>query len=197
MKTVKQLEPIVYQYLKNGLNADLIFHCVEHTRWVVREVSKICEYENIEEKRASFIYLSALCHDTGYVKMNNKNEPLGAEFAVGLMKKEGYNTDEINCVTHCILETDPDVRCSSHESEILSDADLGYIGTDGFLEWSNKLYKEYLNLGVISGNKKEWIEIQIEFFLKHKYHSDFSKKYRLPTKMKNLKKLQNQLEKLN
>lgn len=197
MNSISDIQTFVFQHLKTNLNPELEFHGYAHTKWVADEVKRICDFENIESKRAELVYVAALCHDTGYVIRPQKNEPEGAKYARKLMRKNGYNEKEIECATQCILETDPEVKCTSHQSEILSDADLGYIGTTEFLEWSNKLYKEYLNLGIISGDEKEWLKKQIAFFKIHRYHTPFSIKHRLPQKMKNLKYLQNQLEKIS
>ncbi|MCT4623587.1 MAG: HD domain-containing protein [Schleiferiaceae bacterium] len=196
MKSIPELETQVLTYLEKCLNPMLVYHTPNHTKWVAQEVLKICSYERVDELTTRLIYIAALCHDAGYVEKLDNNEPYGAQYAEKLMLENGFDNEDIEFVKKLILESDPYVRCTSKESEILSDADLGYLGTSEFLEGSHKLYLEYINFGRISGDESEWLQKQIEFLHFHEYYTLFSKKYRLPVKERNLMKLQNRFEKL-
>ena len=147
---------------------------------------------SVDHREWELLRIAALCHDVGFVNEIENNEELGAGFAAELMARHRFSQEEINFVWECILETNPDKPCSNRYSEYLNDADLGYLGTRFFSEWSEKLYDEYVHYQRISGNRKEWFSKEVAFLEKHTFHSMFSKLYRQPYKNQNLNWLKKQ-----
>jgi len=93
---------------------------------------------NAEEADIETVRLAALLHDIGRKaedegRIDNHAE-WGAETAAGILDREGYSTDRIAAVSHCIrahrYSTAPEPR--TIEAKVLSDADnldaLGAIG---------------------------------------------------------------------
>ena len=197
MEAIQTLENYILNYLEEHLNPLLVYHSVGHTENVVQEVKQICDYEGISSTKKNLIVFAAYCHDIGFVTRIVNNEQFGAQFAEKLMRQKGNGIEEIEFVKMLILESNLSKACTSFESGILRDADLGYFGTKEFFIGSQKLYQEYVNFGRISGNESEWLEKQIEFFKTHNYYSAYSNKYRLPVKELNLLKLIKRLEELS
>jgi hypothetical protein len=77
--------------------------------------------------------------------------------------------------------------------QILSDADLDYLGTDSFYSIGNQLFNELLSFGKIA-DETEWNHLQIRFIQQHKYHTSFAKKHREPAKLAHLKRLKEKLQ---
>ena len=197
MKSIQELENSVLSYLENNLDSRLTYHCVDHTKWVLNETQTICDFEGVDEYKKELACIAALCHEVGFVDVFDENEKYGAAFAKKLMEKQGYSASDIEIVVNAILETDPKIKNVSKISKMLSDADLGYLGTKDYFLWSERLLNEYLSYKHSNGDEKKWLKEQIEFLKIHKYYSQFSILNRKPKKEEILFQLQRQLEKLS
>ena len=65
---------------------------------------------------------------------------------------------------------------------IICDADLDYLGRDGFTETSEKLRNELIAYQIINA-ETDWNQFQINFFNKHKFFTQTSKGKRGAEKM--------------
>jgi uncharacterized protein len=62
---------------------------------------------------------------------------------------------------------------TSFYEEILADADLDYLGRKDYDVLSVGLYKEFLYYNLVS-SEMDWLNIQINFFENHSYHTSLA-----------------------
>ena len=83
-----------------------------------------------------------------------------------------------------ILATAIEHQPKNRLERIIKDADLDYLGRNDFKEISNKLFDELVYKGFLE-DKKQWDELQVQFFEHHRYFTNFSKEHRMPKKKEN------------
>ncbi|MGB5189874.1 MAG: hypothetical protein WBN54_07395, partial [Robiginitalea sp.] len=67
--------------------------------------------------------------------------------------------------------------------QILSDADLDYLGREDYPQLSEALYQEFLHFGVVE-NQTDWLDVQIRFLEGHQFQTDWAKNNRTENKQK-------------
>ncbi len=65
--------------------------------------------------------------------------------------------------------------------KIVADADLFYLGTPDYKQYSEKLYKELKHFDP-SINDEKWLKIQVNFLSSHSYHTKYGKEVLAPVK---------------
>ncbi|WP_026838182.1 HD domain-containing protein [Gillisia sp. JM1] len=183
----------VISNLEHNLPPWLHYHCLEHTQRVLEKVIYIAKKENVGEHNLFLLKIAALYHDIGFIVDRENHEELSCIIASKELKEFELNADEIDQICEMMKATKIPQNPTSHLAAILADADLEYLGTDVFLEWSEKLYKELLYYQPDLSEDK-WNEIQYNFISNHHYHTSYCKQNREPKKLKNLKLLKKKLE---
>ncbi|TVZ27630.1 uncharacterized protein JM83_2680 [Gillisia sp. Hel_I_86] len=184
----------VISNLEQNLPSWLHYHCPEHTKYVVDKVIYIAGKENVGGNDLFLLKVAALYHDIGFIIDREKHEELSCKIATKELKEFGLKPKEIEQICEMMKATEIPQKPTSHLAAILADADLEYIGTDDFLEWSEKLYQELLYYQPDLSEDK-WNEIQYNFMSKHDYHTTYCKQNREPKKLKNLKLIKDKLKK--
>lgn len=178
----------IYQKVISRLERDLpewlYYHNADHTRYVMDKTIFIAEKEQVTKEELSLLKLAALYHDTGFLVKRDGHEEISCRIASEELIDYEVTKENIAKICQIIRATRIPQRPNSKLECILADADLEYLGTDLFFDFSEKLYQEVLHYEQIS--KKRWNEIQVEFISNHKYHTTFCKRYREPQKMLNL-----------
>ena len=75
---------------------------------------------------------------------------------------------------------------------MLCDADLDYLGRDDFWKIAQRLYEEFLEMGVIH-NEDEWNRLQVQFFETHSYFTKTAQEWRNEQKAERLKEIRAKL----
>ena len=98
---------------------------------------------------------------------------------------EHFDSLKIEKVINCILSTKMPQKPSNTLEEIICDADLFHLATEGFFDKSELLLHEItlLNKDMIIEN---WLVENKEFVESHDYHTPYGKNILLPGKAKNL-----------
>ncbi len=178
-----------YSYLIEKLRKDLppylSYHNVHHTKDVVHAAEYLAKEENIPEHELNILKTAALFHDSGYLHAYNDHEKSSCDNAKTFLPEFEYTPEEVDEVCKLIAATKMPQSPHNKLSEILCDADLFYLGTNGFLKKGDLLYKELHKLKRIK-NKKEWTHQQIEFLEAHHYFTETAKKKLDETKHENL-----------
>ncbi|MEJ2163725.1 MAG: hypothetical protein P8X60_10590 [Robiginitalea sp.] len=99
-----------------------------------------------------------------------------------------YTDSDISLIEGMIRATKVPQKPQNLYEEIISDADLDYLGRDDYPELSGALYKEFMHFGVVS-NEADWLEVQIKFLGNHKFHTDWAKLNRSDRKQQLLQAL--------
>ncbi len=175
----------VVKDLELGLPDWLVYHNVNHTKYVLQQAESIAKMENIPGRDLFLVKLAALYHDTGFLIERNDHESHGCRIASKDLKDKELTTVELEKICKMIQATKIPQKPGNILEKIIADADLEYLGTDQFEIYSKKQYEELLHLkpGL---TLKEWDKIQIDFLSQHSYHTDYCMEYKEPVKQKNL-----------
>ncbi len=154
--------------LKNELSTRLSYHNVDHTRDVIQAAEYLAKVQNVSDYDLTILRTAALFHDSGFLETYTDHEKFSCKNAIDFLPQFEYTKDDIEKVCELISATKMPQSPKNKLAEILCDADLFYLGTTSFQKKGENLYKEMRRLKLI-GNKKEWLNYQIEFLESHNY----------------------------
>lgn len=188
MKPFEDIKSLVITLLKKKLPKELVYHSLEHTLYVLEQVTQIAVHENISEKDLLLLKIGALFHDIGFISNRKQHEKESCKILEEHQAVLGISNDDMQLIFGMIMATKIPQQPKTPLECILADADLEYLATDGFEITSEKLYQE---LQTFQGDfsRKKWNEIQIAFFESHQYHTAYCKENKAPHKALNLQKI--------
>lgn len=192
-QTIKKVNHFVFDILEHQLPKNCVFHSKEHTLDVLKNVELIGKYSNLKEDEMNILRVSALFHDTGYIRTYNGHEMESALIAQNFLLHENIDESVIRKITAAILATKVPQNPKDKLSEILCDADLMHLTYENYFEQIEFMRLEWDFMGVAKMNKKEFNLNSVKFFNSHHYHSEYGKKVLTPKKEKNLKEIQAKL----
>ncbi len=106
------------------------YHNISHTLDVVGRAERIATLEWLPKEEITDLILASLFHDTGFVRLYNKNEIIGAEIAREWLQSEWYPEDRIKKVESIILATVLFSTPQTFTEKIMQDADLDNLWRD-------------------------------------------------------------------
>ena len=187
---VEKTEKFVFELLKNDLDPSFVYHNQTHTERVLRSIREIIEETEINDKDAEILELSALLHDTGYIKTRDKHEEESQKIATTFLKGQNVDEDTINAVNECIEATKFKDSPKTKLGMIIRDADASHFGKKYFNEASEFLRKELELQGIAYYSPSDWRNENIKVLTKkHEFYTDYALKNWQPRKEKNLAKL--------
>jgi len=171
--------------LEAELPEQYTYHSADHTKYVIEKVEHIAIKEKVSKKNLRLLKIAALYHDIGFIKSSENHEAKGCKIATKELKQLDFSEKDIDTICGMIMATKIPQSPKSHLEAILADADLEYLATNRFKEIGDMLYEE-LKSANPNFSKKQWNDLQVSFMSKHKYHTDYCKKYKQWRKQKNL-----------
>lgn len=174
--------------LRRGLSDQLFYHNVNHTLSVIKATAHLSALMNVSKVETDILLTAALFHDTGYLYQYDDNEEIGARLAEKVLPEFSYSPEQIEQVCQIICETSLKVSCSSFLSKLVRDADLSYLGTNGYVETAGTLRKEFLAYGK-SLDDERWLDLQIDFLTAHKFYTSAAVSLYGENKQRHLKSL--------
>lgn len=167
--------------LEQELPGSLVYHNVNHTKYVVEKAVKLAASENITGRELELIKIAALYHDTGFLLSHIEHENLGCLIASRDLQELFLDPVEIDMICGMIAATKIPQRPKNIFEKIVADADLFYLGTPNYNQFSKKLYKELKHFDP-SINDEKWLKIQVNFLSSHSYHTKYGKEILEPVK---------------
>jgi predicted metal-dependent HD superfamily phosphohydrolase len=190
---LKKVDQYIRKLFRDELPESIQYHDAEHTlhptKGVVAVANNLAILENISEHDRELLIAAAYFHDVGFIREYVKNEAIAARMAGRVLELIGYNSNEVENIQSMILATDPEVEPRTHVEKILCDADLDNLGREDFFEMDDKLREGQRLKGKEVSDNLAWRRRTIDFMKKHKYYTEFQRKFREEGKSKNLKKL--------
>lgn len=183
----------IMKVLEEGLDSNLHYHCIDHTKDVVRAAESIGIQEGVTDEALYILKSAANYHDAGFVEQYDHNEPIGARLAEEIMPHYGYTDEQIEMVKKLIYATEIPHNPQSKLEEIICDADLDYLGRSDFHEIADRLRRELKEHGKIDSDR-QWDELQVKFLSAHKYFTETSKRLRNAKKAQNIEEIKARLE---
>lgn len=197
---LKIVDHYIRSLFRDELPEGLKYHDADHTlhptRGVVAVSNKIAISEGIAEHDRELLIAAAYFHDTGYIREYDKNEPIAARMAGRILKLIGYLPEEIEKIQKMILSTDLSQGPSTHTEKILCDADLDHLGREDFFNLDDKLRKGRRSRGLDVSDDARWYKNTLEIITNFRYHTRSQQKLRENGRKKNLKKLQEKLNRI-
>jgi uncharacterized protein len=178
--------------LAKELPHHLSYHNVGHTKDVYEVARELADHENIAEHEKKLLLTAACFHDSGFLERTTGHENVSCRIANEILPDFGYKAGDIEQVCSIIMATKMPQQPKNHTEEILSDADLDYLGRDDFQFISDKLFSELSFLGVVS-SYRDWNKIQAAFMENHRYFTKTSRMLREAKKDENLEQIKAKL----
>jgi len=178
--------------LKNDLPDYLHYHSVLHTHDVYAVAKQLAESEKLDAYEKQLLFTAACYHDSGFLECTIGHEAVSCRIAKEILPGYGYTADEIDQVCGIIMATKLPQQPKNRVEEILSDADLDYLGRGDFLPISNRLFFELSALGTVT-SFKQWNEMQVAFMESHHYFTSTAQQFRQAKKEENLKAIKAKL----
>ncbi len=174
-----------------------IYHNYTHTKRVFKSTKEIIDNIIISEEEKEILLVTALLHDTGYIKGAKNHEENSVIIAKDFLTKQGVSSDFINQVSACILATKMDTIPETRLEKIIRDADSSHFAKDYYTETSEFLREEMKLCDIKNFSPKQWLKENIAMFsIGHKYYTDYAIKNWDPKKEENLAKMLEEQETL-
>ncbi len=175
--------------LRGELAEHLYYHSLDHTLDVIDTSERIGRELQVTEDEIKLLRVAAAYHDCGFLVTYAGHEAAGCDIARKMLPEHGFQEKEIADICAMIMATQVPQQPQSLLAEILCDADLDYLGRDDFYPIGQQLFREWMHVGIVM-DEKTFNRIQVKFLNTHRYHTEFSEKYRTPVKLAYLKELE-------
>lgn len=180
----------VDNYIKGHKSSTLCFHNIEHILQVVDATKKMSSYYQLAEKDNFIVLIAAYFHDVGYYTGPKEGHELrSAEIAENFLLEKNTDIELIQAIKNCIFATHMPQQPKNLLEEIVCDADLFHLGSDGFSERNKLMRKE---AGICLGKtieKSDWRKGTIDLMERHHYHTSYAKLFLTDKKAENLSAL--------
>ncbi|MBT8263234.1 MAG: HD domain-containing protein [Bacteroidia bacterium] len=194
---VEKASKYVQQLLQEELPGNCLYHNFTHTRRVFKSTKEIIENSAISEEDTEIILLTALFHDTGFVKCNDGHEAESVNIATAFLKEHEFADDKLEKVAQCIMATQMEASPETKLDEIIRDADASHFAKDYFQEASEFLRLELKLKGLAEYSKTKWLAGNIDLLRNtHTYYTDYAKKHWNPKKEENILTMEAQQKEL-
>ncbi len=191
---LQKAEQYVFDLFKDKLSSEHTYHNFLHTQFVVQKTKELIENEPVSEEEKQSVLLAAWFHDTGHVEGSDNHEEKSFEIAKSFLKENNFQDSEIESIKEIILDTCINHGVSCKLGKILRDADSAHLGSELYEEISKQLRQEWELIDHKKFTDYEWAQKNYNFLTReHKFFTDYAKANWQPVKMKNVFKLQNEL----
>lgn len=197
MNLVQHVEDYVSTLLKDELPSTFVYHNFNHTVGVVQAVTKMANYQQLNDEDTKKLLIAAWFHDTGYIKGADKHEFTSVLIASSFLKENGCDEEFISDVTNLIMATVFNHLPKNELEQIIRDADYFHFANDNYLtsceflreEWQNTCKKKFTDL--------EWSkENLLMLSQKHQFYTSFALTFWQPIKEKNIARIEKRIKKL-
>jgi len=171
---LKKTETHVACFYKDHSDANWFYHNQLHARELLEKTKKIAAHYYLDE-RTTFIVCAAACFaDSGRLIKNVKsNKAESAKLSRAFFSDSALDETDIVAIEKCILATEIPQNPETLTEKILCDADLYYLGTDGFLEENTLLKKETEAVGNTKIEDHTWLTATINLLENHRYQTGY------------------------
>jgi uncharacterized membrane-anchored protein YitT (DUF2179 family)/predicted metal-dependent HD superfamily phosphohydrolase len=164
----QEVYSFIIEKLEKDLPSYLTYHSVQHTKDVLEAVQHITRSEKISDNDTILLQTAALFHDTGFLKGYDNHEASSCQIARDILPSYNYDKEQIEEVCTLIMVTKIPQQPYNHLEEILCDADLFYLGSDGYFDGAGHLHSEFKYARKMDEHT-DWNKVQIDFLKKHRY----------------------------
>ena len=187
MKKIDQLfiseaERFVENLLQEKLPDHFYYHNFTHAMAVKSYVEMVGKACNVTEEELNLLRLSALFHDTGFIKSIESHVEHSIEIATEFLTAHQIDRESIDCIVKNITATKMPQNPTDRLSKIICDADLMYIAEDNCYEYMEAMYEESMARSTGYNNRNLFDLETIHFFSTHKYFTEYGQNILQPKK---------------
>lgn len=193
---LKKAELHVIKLFEEHKNDRLVFHNLNHTRYVAEHANEIASNYRLSEKELFVLNVTAWFHDTGYlVAKAEGHEEKSVELMKAFFQQEhDYDVTVVEAITDTIMATRMPPHPRGLLQEIICDADTYNFGTKEF-KVTNKLVFEELSFTKGNTLSKAAFNTQTYKMLEHhQFYTAYCQDKLKDGKKANMKKLEKKLD---
>jgi len=174
--------------LENEIPGQYTYHNADHTRNVIAASEYLGIREGLTDNEITLLKTAALFHDAGFLQQAEGHEEVSCIWARDYLPGYDYSTDQVEEICRMIMATRLPQTPPDHLAEILCDADLFYLGKEGYAGNAEKLFEEFKYRGYVK-TKEDWQLMQAGFLSSHKFFTQTAVAELEPTKQNIIKDL--------
>lgn len=194
---LKAIIPLAHAYVSElfeQLPQGMYFHNLQHTCTVFDAVTEIGQAININETGLLITQLAALFHDTGYLYHYAGHEDNSKIIAGNYLMQHQVSSKYIEQVLACIDATKIPQHPQSIEQEIMCDADMYHFSRSDYLDFADRLKKEWEIYLTKYHTTTEWAKKNLDLLQKHRYYTTYGKAVLQSRKQENINELSRQIQ---
>ncbi len=192
----KNIEGHVTDLFKLHQSPALVFHNLNHTRYVVDKVKEIAGHYQLNDQDMLIVYMAAWFHDTGYLfAPPTEHEEKSVEVMKTFARENKLEFDLVSAVAACILVTKHPRNPQNLVQEIICDADTYNFGTKEFKDTNELVFEEFQNGSEIGLSRKNFDAGAINMLKHHQFYTSYGKDLLSDGKKANMKKLKKKIGK--
>ncbi|GAB2578553.1 Pycsar system effector family protein [Spirosoma areae] len=185
-----QVEAYVVGLFGEQPRPDLVYHNLAHTREVVQAAEQLAQHYQLGETDHLAVLAAAWFHDAGYLAGPPEgHEERGAEMAASFLRQFDHPKSLVKLVKHGILATKMPQSPQNRLEEILCDADLFHLGSEGYNDKQKLFRKEREKLTGTDISRSDWRQQNIALLETHQYFTEYAKTLRQKGQADNLRRL--------
>ncbi|HMU45206.1 MAG TPA: YitT family protein [Chitinophagaceae bacterium] len=189
----KEVYDFLMPKLENEIPGYYTYHNADHTKNVIAAAEYLGVREELTDNEITLLKTAALFHDAGFLQQAEGHEEVSCIWARDYLPDYGYTSDQIEEICRMIMSTRLPQSPSDHLSEILCDADLFYLGKEGYAENAEKIYTEFKYRKLVK-TSEDWQLIQSEFLSSHHFFTKTAATELEPSKQKIIKDLRSGID---
>lgn len=172
--------------LESGWSKNFVYHDLAHTASVIHAADVLAADAELPDDERALLIIAAAFHDSGYYDDANNHENLGATYAAEYLIAHNAPVKAVGRVVHLIQSTAIHTRPVTPLQRLLRDADLHYLGMDGFLDNAERLRREWELTKNLTYSEKAWMAQNVRFMEAHRFHSPYAEERYGTKKARNL-----------
>ena len=192
----RSIEEYVTGLFEDNPDDRLVYHNLNHTKYVVEKTTEIAGHYQLSEKDTVVVYAAAWFHDTGYLFTDPQyHEAKGVQLMTAFMQSQQAEETIIDEVAACIMATKHGAEPTGLLQEIVCDADTYNFGTKDFTVTNKKVFREIeikTNGDIAVEAFNEGTDAMLK---KHKYHTSYCRDLLNKKKKKNIKNWDKNIQK--
>jgi len=182
-------EQHVCAFYREFIDEKYLYHNYQHVRDVVEAARRLGQLHQLPYEEMELLELAAWFHDTGFSEGAEGHEARSARNAARFLEKQMVSPERIRKIEALILATQPASVPSDLLEELIRDADLSHLGSELYWDRSSRVRQELLMTRQNFMPEEEWVQFELDFMLRHYYHTEVARQLYDATKQKNIKQL--------
>lgn len=184
----------VRRFFRERIDAEYVFHDLEHTLQVWAAVRKIGKAYGLSRADLEVLELAAIFHDTGFDRGAEHHEERSCSHAARWLRRRRYPEARLGQVLACILATRMPQQPQTFLERVLCDADMCHLGLDVYPERSDRVRQELLMTRGLLMDEREWLELELRLLRDHSYFTSVAELFFGPGKRYHMTRLEAQYQ---